>query len=122
MTRESWPHAPPHHFTPNGVYMITAGTLHKAPLFNTPQKLKLFQDTTLQLIGAYSIGLRAWAFFSNHYHLIVGFVDASCEHRVFIRHLHRELALELNAVDATRSRKVMYQFWDTPLTFEKSYL
>ena len=30
--------------------------------------------------------------------------------------------MRLNAVDATPGRKVMYQFWDTELTFEKSYL
>ena len=36
--------------------------------------------------------------------------------------LHRELALRLNQMDGTPSRKVMYQFWDTELTFETSYL
>jgi hypothetical protein len=25
--RESWPHAPPHYFTPHGTYIITAATL-----------------------------------------------------------------------------------------------
>ena len=117
-----WPHAPPHHFTPGGVYMITAGTLHKARLFDTPAKMGLFCDTTLELVADYSLSLRAWAFFNNHYHLIVGFQDSVRPHRVFVRHLHRELALRLNDMDATPSRKVMYQFWDTELTFEKSYL
>jgi putative transposase len=102
--------------------MITAGTLCKAPFFDAPAKLDLFRDTTLNLVADYSISLRAWAFFNNHYHLIVGFAEAVRSHRVFIRHLHRELALQLNKIDATPSRKVMYQFWDTELTFEKSYL
>jgi REP-associated tyrosine transposase len=120
--QNSWPPAPPHHFTPNGVYMITAGTLQKAPLFNTPAKLDLFRDTASRLLVDYSIDLRAWAFFANHYHLIVGFEHARAPHSVFVRRLHRELAPRLNEVDATPSRKVMYQFWDTELTFEKSYL
>ena len=119
---DPWPHAPPHHFTPGAIYMVTAGTLHKAPLFNTPAKLDLFRDTTLQLIEAYSLSVRAWAFFNNHYHLILGFEDASCALRTFIRHLHRELAVQLNNLDDTPGRKVMYQFWDSELTFEKSYL
>ncbi len=102
--------------------MITAGTLHKAPLFGTAAKLDLFRDTTFKLLADYSINLRAWAFFWNHYHVIIGFEDALVPHRTFIRRLHRELAIKLNALDATRSRKVMYQFWDTELTFEKSYL
>ena len=44
-----WPHAPPHDFTPHGVYMLTAGTLHKASLFDTAAKLDLFRNTTLDL-------------------------------------------------------------------------
>ncbi len=102
--------------------MITAGTLHKAPLFDTPAKLDLFRDVSFRLLADYTLSLRAWAFFNNHYHLIIGFERAEVPHRVFIRHLHRELALRLNEIDATPSRKVMYQFWDTELTFEKSYL
>jgi len=102
--------------------MITAGTLHKAPLFNTPGKLALFRETSFNLLADYSISLRAWAFFNNHYHLILGFEDAKVPHRTFIRRLHRDLAVRLNETDATPSRKVMYQFWDTELTFEKSYL
>ena len=117
-----WPHAPPHHFTPHAVYMITAGTLHKTPLFTTPAKLDLFRHTSFKLLDDYSISLHAWAFFKNHYHLILGFEDADVSHSAFIRCLHRELALRLNEIDASPSRKVLYQFWDTELTFEKSYL
>ena len=102
--------------------MLTAGTLHKAPLFNTAVKLDLFRDLSFKLIEDYSLGLRAWAFFSNHYHLILSFEGAQIAHRVFIRHLHRELAIRLNEIDGAPSRKVMYQFWDTELTFENSYL
>jgi hypothetical protein len=105
-----WPHAPPHHFTPHGVYMITAGTLHNAPLFGTAAKLDLFRDTTFELIDDYSISLRAWAFFKNHYHLVVGFEDAQTQHQVFVRHLHRQLAIRLNAIDATPSEKLCISF------------
>src|SRR6516165_10869597 len=41
--RESWPHAPPHHFTPRGTYMITAATLHRKPLFTSEPKLDLLR-------------------------------------------------------------------------------
>lgn len=102
--------------------MITAGTLHKASLFNTPAKLDLFRDTALMLLADYSINLDAWAFLANHYHLIVGFERARVTPSTFIRRLHRELALRLNEVNETPSQKVFYQFWDTELTFEKSYL
>ena len=117
-----WPHAPPHHFTPHGLYMLTSGTLHKAPLFDRPAKLDLIRDIAFELFSAYSLSLHAWAFLNNHYHVIVGFEKATVPHRVFLRHFHREVALRLNELDQTPGRKVMYQFWDSELTFEKSYL
>ncbi len=39
-----------------------------------------------------------------------------------MRYLHRELAIRLNRIDDTPGRRVMYEFWDTRLTFEKSWL
>jgi putative transposase len=118
----AWPHAPPHHFTPGGIYLLTAGTLHKAHLFDTPARRDLFRSTVLELAADYSLSLHAWAFFSNHYHLVAGFEAARVPHRVFLRHLHRELAVRLNGLDGAPGRTVIYQFCDTELTFEKSYL
>jgi N,N'-diacetyllegionaminate synthase len=117
-----WHHAPPHHFTPNGTYILTASTLHKAPLFDSPAKLDVLRDTIFALASDYHLTVEAWAFLANHYHLVVGFEKATAPHRVFLRHLHREIALRLNALDRTPERKVMHQFWDTELTSEKSWL
>ena len=91
--------------TPSATQLHTEQHVHahcgnlrqSAPLFDTPAKLDLLRDATLELVENYSLSLRAWAFFN-------------------------ELALRLNQVDRTPSRKVMYQFWHTELTFEKSYL
>jgi REP element-mobilizing transposase RayT len=99
--RESWPHAPPHHFTPNGTYMITAATLDRKPLFDSHAKLDLLRDTTFNLAESYALNLQAWSFFSNHYHLVISFEHTNTTHRDFVRHLHRELAIQLNHIDAT---------------------
>jgi hypothetical protein len=61
--RESWPHAPPHYFTPRGIYMITAATLHRKPLFDSRAKLHLLRETTFELAKSYALILQAWAFF-----------------------------------------------------------
>jgi len=120
--RESWPHAPPHYFTPHGIYIITAATLHRKRLFDSKPKLNLFRDTTFELGRNYQLILQAWAFFPNHYHLVVSFENSATSHRDFIRHLHRELAVRLNRMDTIPGRRVMYEFWDTHLTFERSWL
>jgi putative transposase len=119
---EDWPHSPPHYFTPHGTYVITAATLHRKQLFNSAGKLDLLRDTTFRLTKNYALILQAWAFFPNHYHLVISFEDATVAHRDFVRHLHRELAIRLNRRDGTLGRRVMYEFWDSRLTFEKSWL
>jgi putative transposase len=119
---ESWPHAPPHYFTPHGTYIITAATLHRKRLFDSCAKLDLFRDTTFELAKCYQLILQAWGFFPNHYHLVMSFKDAVTAHRDFVKHLHRELAIRLNRSDVTPGRRVMYEFWDTRLSFEKSWL
>jgi putative transposase len=120
--RENWPHAPPHYFTPNGIYIITAARLHRKRLFDSNAKPDLLSDTTFELTKDYQLVLQAWAFFPNHYHLVVSFENSAATHRDFIRHLHRELGTQLNRMDSTPGRRVMYEFWDTHLTFEKSWL
>jgi putative transposase len=120
--RESWPHAPPHHFTPYGTYVITAATLQRKRLFDSGAKLDVLRDTTVELAKAYTLILQGWAFFPNHYHLVISFENTKTPHRDFVRHLHRELAVRLNRLDGTSGRRVMYEFWDTHLTFEKSWL
>jgi putative transposase len=119
---ESWPHAPPHCFTSHGTYIITAATLHRKQLFDSTAKLDLFRDTSFALAKNYGLILQAWAFFPNHYHLVINFENTLTTHRDFLRHLHRELALRLNRMGGTFGRRVMYEFWDTRLTFEKSWL
>ena len=121
---EAWPHAPPHRFDQGKTYLVTAGTLHKRHLFNTSEKLDLFQRTTLQLARDYGLSMQAWAFLVNHYHFVAS--TARCERQfglgIFLKHLHRELAHKLNGVDKTSGRRVMYQYRDSTLTFEKSWL
>ena len=53
---------------------------------------------------------------------MISFENSATSHRDFVRHLHRELAIRLNRIDRTPGRRVMYEFWDTHLTFERSWL
>src|SRR5215831_2122142 len=120
--QNGWPQAPPHYFTPHSTYILTASTLDRKPLFNCGAKLDLVRDTTFELARSYTLILQAWAFFSNHYHLVVSFENTHAAHCDFVRHLHRQLTIPLKQVDRTFGRRVMYEFWDTHLTFERSWL
>ena len=41
---KDWPHVPVHRLNEDGVYMVTAATLYKQRLFNTPDKLTLLEN------------------------------------------------------------------------------
>ena len=116
-----WPHAPVHRLTPEGVFMVTAATLHKQQLFLGRQRLDLLHSTLLTLAKRYHWQLEAWAVFSNHYHFIARRAPESGSLESFLRHLHSTSARELNQLDGTASRRVWFNYWDTTLTFEKSY-
>ena len=117
-----WPHAPVHKLDDNALYFVTAGTLHKERLFADKARLDLLERRLMELANQYHWQLEAWAVFANHYHIVArGFPD-SANLGKFLSHLHCDTARELNRLDHQEGRKVWYNFRDTKLTFEKSYL
>ena len=117
---DPWPHAPPHSFASQGLYMLTAGTLHRVRLFSSPDRLDLVLGLIFQHAEESGVRLQAWAVLSNHYHLVACFEEAAPDK--WIAKLHAAIGRGLNAIDNTPGRRVMYQCWDTRLTFEKSWL
>ena len=60
--------------------------------------------------------------FSNHYHFVARSPAEPVSLRKFATHLHADTARKINRLDGTPSRKVWHNFWETRLTFERSYL
>jgi putative transposase len=121
-TIKDWPHAPVHRLDSRGVYMVTGATLHKQHFFRTPEALDLLEDQLLTLAKKYELHLHAWAVFANHYHLIARSIQESPQLKEFLSHLHTKTAAELNRLDEAAGRSVWFNFWDTKLTYERSYL
>ena len=120
--KKDWPHAPIHRLGSDGVFMITGATLHKQLLFSSTNKLTLLENEVLTLAKQYCWQLEAWAVFMNHYHLIArGQPDAE-RLDAYLNHLHSNTARDLNVLDQARGRAVWYNFWETRLTYERSYL
>jgi putative transposase len=116
-----WPHAPLHDFSFRGAYMVTAATYRKQHHLRDAARLDRFADMLVSYLQEAGAELHAWALFSNHYHAVVTPSDPPGL-RTVISALHEDSAKELNRADSTKGRKVWYQFWETALTFEKSYL
>ena len=105
--------------------MVTAGTYLKEHFFRGEDRLDHLEGLLLSLARHYRWDIEAWAVFSNHYHFVAhsppdGTNATSL--RTFLSRLHTQTAIEVNKQDGTPGRKVWYNFWDSRLTYEKSYL
>ena len=119
---KDWPHAPLHRLTTDGVYMVTAATLHKEHFFCTPEKLALLENNLLSLAREYHWQLEAWAVFANHYHFVARSESAARELNRMVMRLHSDTARDLNRLDRTEGRTIWYNYWDKKLTYQRSYL
>jgi putative transposase len=115
-----WPHSPRHCLGDGGSFMVTAGTYKKLPLFNTRARLDLIRSTLFATAQEFDAALQAWAIFPNHYHFVANFKDGR-QLRSLVSKLHTATARRINERDATRGRKVWFQYWETRLTYQSSY-
>ena len=116
-----WHHSPLHIFIPNTMYIVTGSTSYKKHLFRGNKRLTIPQDTLFEVVGAYNWLLQTWAVFSNHYHFIAKSPENAKSLKPMIQRFHSQSARQLNDFDNTSSRNVWFQYWDTCLTYEKSY-
>jgi REP-associated tyrosine transposase len=121
-TMPDWPHSPTHRLDEAGAYMVTAATYQKQPFFRSRRRLTYLCETLLNLAASQNWKLEAWAIFPNHYHFIATSPGSAQTLRQFIGHLHTVTAKELNRQDNTPGRRVWFQYWDSKLTFLRSYL
>lgn len=119
---KDWPHAPVHRLADAAVYCVTAGTFYKRRMFETPAQREQLERRLLSLAKDHGWGLEAWAVFSNHYHFVARGNPGSVPLGEFLRRLHGITAHELNAAEGVAGRRVWFNFWDTRLTHQYSYL
>jgi len=117
-----WPHAPLHRLAAAGTYLVTAGTFYKQHFFADAARLDLLQANLLALAKQYGWRLEAWAVFSNHYHFVGHTETTAATLKTFLSELHTQTAAAINDLDRQPKRKVWHNFWETQLSYERSYL
>jgi putative transposase len=115
-----WPHAPIHRFSPAGIFFVTASTYMKVHHYRTAADLNRLRDLLFALAREFDCSLQAWALLSNHYHLVVEAAGRNV--RNLLWQLHQREGYACNQRDGTPDRRVWFQFRETELTFEKSWL
>jgi putative transposase len=120
-----WPHAPTHQLSNRGTYFLTASVLGKAHHFRSAKRLRVLHRGLLTVAAKFGWRLEAWAVFSNHYH----FIGHSPENAPdatsladMLSVLHVKTAEWVNKLDNTPGRQVWFNFWETRLTHQRSYL
>jgi putative transposase len=120
-----WPHAPTHQLAVRGTYFVTGATYDKAHHFRGADRLGVLHRGLLKVAEQFSWQLEAWAMFSNHYHFIArspaDATDASSL-RAMLSVLHVKSSGWINKLDHSPGRQVWFNFWDTRLTNQRSYL
>jgi putative transposase len=101
--------------------MVTASTYRRRPFLNTASRLTLVRDMLFEVARETGSLLQAWAVMSNHYHFIAQSPEQAETLPALIRNLHARSAKALNKADGTPGRRVWFQYWDTLLTYERSY-
>ncbi len=117
-----WPHAPKHWLFQPGIYIVTAATYHKHPHLRSPERKDFFLERLFAIAKEFGWALQAWAILNNHYHFVAASPEDPATLRRFIAKLHMTTAKAFNQLDDTPGRKVWYQYWDTLLTYQRSYL
>lgn len=121
----AWPHAPLHRLSESGTYIVTASTYHKQHFFRGADRLRVLQRGLLTVARECGWQLEAWSVFSNHYHFVAQSPqdeEGAGSLSRMLGHLHQETALWINRLDGAKGRDVWYNFWETRLTYQKSYL
>jgi len=101
--------------------MVTCGTYLKQHHFRGAERLRFLSDALLSLAAEYQWNLQAWAVFSNHYHFVALSPPEPGSLAAFMKKLHSDTAIAANKWDAAKGRQVWFQYWDTQLTYQKSF-
>ena len=102
--------------------MVTAGTLYREHFFRGNDRLEYLQNALLSTIEKHGWIAQAWAVFVNHYHFIALASHLTRSITPLIKELHSITSIAVNRLDHVHHRQVWFQYWDTCLTYEKSWL
>lgn len=121
-TYKTYLHNPPHYFVPNAMYIVTGAILHNQPLLSETKRKEFFIQTLWERTKLLSWKLQAWAILNNHYHFIRQAPEDPMTLVKLIRQIHSITAIAFNRWDNRPGRQVWFNYWDSCLTNEKSYL
>jgi putative transposase len=113
-------HKPPHYFSDNTIYFITAATYHKTPFFDNNPKKEILKNILKEKAAKFSVDIFAFVIMDNHYHLLIK-IKKGEDLKGFIKGINGKSAYLLNEMDNVAERMVWYNYWDACIKEEKDF-
>jgi len=104
------------------MYIVTGAILHNEHLLTENKRKEFVLQTIIERAKLLHWNLQAWAVLNNHYHFIGQVPEVATTLEKLIRQVHSITAIEINRWDNTPGRQVRFDYWDSCLTYERSYL
>jgi len=104
------------------MYIVTGSILYNQHLLKDDIHKSIIREIIFERAAHWGWDLEAWAILENHYHFIARAPENALTLEKLIRQVHSKSAVDLNKLDKTPGRKVWYNYWDTCITHETSYL
>ncbi|MBK9927810.1 MAG: transposase [Anaerolineales bacterium] len=102
--------------------MVTGAILHKQYLLRENRRKEFFLKTLFEKAESLAWNMEAWSALHNHYHFIAQAPEDPTTLAKLLQQVHSITAIQFNRWDNTPGRQVWQNYWDTCITYEKSYL
>ena len=114
-------HNPPHLYCEGGKYFITGATYKHNRYFADDQAKENLLYSIRRGFLDKGWALEDWVILNNHYHIMVDSKENNESLKTIMNSIHRFTATWLNKRDKKLGRKVWYNYWDSLITYERSY-
>ncbi len=117
------PRAPSHWLFSPGIFMVTAATYDKEPVFHSSDRLTMVMDRLLTTALEFAWDMKAWAILPNHYHFIAESHDEHGESlKDWLWEFHRTTAARINAMSREPERRIWMSYRESRIMHPHAYM
>jgi putative transposase len=120
---KTYKHNPPHLFRSNFKYFITGAIYQKRLLLKSDEAKKRLIHSLERGLNSKGWKLEEWVVLHNHYHAMAHSPANASSLSGIMRDIHKFTAMWIrkNIQDADGLEKIWWNYWDTCITYERSY-
>ena len=110
-------------YVPDVYYFITCVLAKRRPILGEEQHMTLFRETLHEVKKLYPFTMKAFAFLSDHFHLLI-FVPESTNISTLMKSVQWNFTMNYKKVAGVNGRVSLWQrgFWDHVIRDERDYM